>query len=88
MVRRVSSGAIENYGLADLGSQASEPFESVPIKGLAEKPSPKDASSNLAMLGRYILPSTVLELLETNATGVGGEIQLTDALDELLKLTD
>jgi UTP--glucose-1-phosphate uridylyltransferase len=44
------------------------------------------ASSNLAVLGRYILPSKVLDLLETTVAGVGGEIQLTDALDELLKL--
>jgi UTP--glucose-1-phosphate uridylyltransferase len=40
----------------------------------------------LAVLGRYVLPSKVLELLENTTTGVGGEIQLTDALDELLKL--
>ena len=44
-----------------------------------------DAPSNLAVLGRYILPSKVLDLLETTVAGIGGEIQLTDALDELLK---
>ena len=86
MVERVSSDAIENYGVADLGTQQSEDFKSVPVKGLVEKPSPKDAPSNLAVLGRYIIPSTVLGLLETTVSGVGGEIQLTDALDELLKL--
>jgi UTP--glucose-1-phosphate uridylyltransferase len=86
MVERVSSDAIENYGVVDLGTEASEPFKSVPVKGLAEKPSPKDAPSNLAILGRYILPSAVLGLLETTVAGVGSEIQLTDALDELLKL--
>ena len=57
MVERVDSEAIENYGVADLGGEASEPFKSVPLKGLVEKPSPKDAPSNLAVLGRYILPS-------------------------------
>ena len=86
MVERVDSGAIENYGVADLNGEASEPFKSVALKGLVEKPSPKDAPSNLAVLGRYILPSKVLDLLETTVAGVGGEIQLTDALDELLKL--
>ena len=85
MVERVDSGAIENYGVADLNGEASEPFKSIPLKGLVEKPSPKDAPSNLAVLGRYILPSKVLDLLETTVAGVGGEIQLTDALDELLK---
>jgi UTP--glucose-1-phosphate uridylyltransferase len=86
MVERVSSDAIENYGIADLGGEASESFKSIPLKGLIEKPSLKDAPSNLAVLGRYILPSKVLDLLETTVAGVGDEIQLTDALDELLKL--
>ena len=85
MVEHVDSEAIENYGVADLGGQASKPFKSVPLKGLVEKPSPEDAPSNLVVLGRYILPSKVLDLLETTVAGVGGEIQLTDALDELLK---
>jgi UTP--glucose-1-phosphate uridylyltransferase len=85
MVERVDSEAIENYGVANLDGEASEPFKSIPLKGLVEKPSPKDAPSNLAVLGRYILPSKVLDLLETTVAGVGGEIQLTDALDELLK---
>ena len=86
MVERVDSEAIEYYGVADLGTQASKPFKSVPIKGLVEKPSPEEAPSNLAVLGRYILPSAELGLLETTVAGVGGEIQLTDALDELLKI--
>jgi len=85
MVERVNSAVIENYGVADLNGEASEPFKSLPLKGLVEKPSPKDAPSNLAVLGRYILPFEVLDLLETTVAGVGGEIQLTDALDELLK---
>ena len=86
MVERVGLEAIENYGAADLGGESSEPFKSVALKGLVEKPSPGDAPSNLAVLGRYILPAKVLDLLETTVAGVGGEIQLTDALDELLKL--
>ena len=85
MVERVDSEAIENYGVADLDGAISEPFRSVSLKGLVEKPSPEDAPSNLAVLGRYILPSKVLDLLETTVAGVGGEIQLTDALDNLLK---
>ena len=86
MVERVGSKAIENYGVADLGGEASEPFKSIPLKGLVEKPSPEEVPSNLAVLGRYILPSKGLDLLETTVAGVGGEIQLTDALDELLKI--
>ena len=86
MVERVGSEAIESYGIADLDGEAIEPFKSIPLKGLVEKPSPEEVPSNLAVLGRYILPSKVLDLLETTVAGVGGEIQLTDALDELLKI--
>ncbi len=85
MVERVDSEAIESYGVADLGGIESKPFDSIAIKGLVEKPSLEEAPSNLAILGRYILPSKVLDLLETTQAGVGGEIQLTDALDELLR---
>jgi UTP--glucose-1-phosphate uridylyltransferase len=86
MVERIDSGKIENYGVADLGGSESSPFQSVPLRGLVEKPSVKEAPSNLAVLGRYILPSKVLGLLEKTEAGVGGEIQLTDALDELIKI--
>ena len=85
MVERVDSDMIENYGVADLDGAVSEAFDSVALKGLVEKPSSDEAPSNLAVLGRYILPSRVLDLLENTKPGVGGEIQLTDALDELLK---
>ena len=84
MVERVNPELVESYGIADLGDVALEPFKSVALKGLVEKPSPDHAPSNLAVLGRYVLPSKVLELLEDTAAGVGGEIQLTDALDTLL----
>ena len=58
----------------------SQTFKSIPLKGSVEKPVQKDAPPNLAAPGRYILPRKVLELLETSIAGVGGEIQLTDAL--------
>ena len=86
MVERVNPEVVESYGIADLGDLTLEPFKSVALKGLVEKPSPDHAPSNLAVLGRYVLPPKVLELLENTAAGVGDEIQLTDALDELLKL--
>ena len=85
MVEPVASERVESYGIADLGDEATEPFKSVKLKGLVEKPSPADAPSSLAVLGRYILPNSVLDLLENTGVGIGGEIQLTDALDELLK---
>jgi UTP--glucose-1-phosphate uridylyltransferase len=50
------------------------------IKGMVEKPSPKDAPSNLAVTGRYVLPPEVFDCLARTKPGRGGEIQLTDAL--------
>tara|TARA_B110000003_G_scaffold86980_1_gene89074 strand:+ start:3816 stop:4712 length:897 start_codon:yes stop_codon:yes gene_type:complete len=84
MVQRVNPGVVDSYGIANLGDVALEPFKSVALKGLVEKPSPDQAPSNLAVLGRYVLPSKTLDLLENTVAGVGGEIQLTDALVKLL----
>ena len=85
MVERVGMDAVENYGIADIASPDLEPFSSVELRALVEKPSPENARSDLAVLGRYILPSKVLDLLDGTSAGVGGEIQLTDALDTLIK---
>ncbi|WP_165062791.1 MULTISPECIES: UTP--glucose-1-phosphate uridylyltransferase [unclassified Adlercreutzia] len=54
------------------------------IDALVEKPALEDAPSNLAVFGRYLLTPRVMELLSDVKPGVGGEIQLTDALDALL----
>ncbi|WP_041441258.1 UTP--glucose-1-phosphate uridylyltransferase GalU [Thioalkalivibrio sulfidiphilus] len=55
------------------------------VKGIVEKPAPKDAPSNMAVVGRYILTPRIFELLENTGRGAGGEIQLTDAIASLLK---
>ena len=47
----VESDMVENYGIADLGGESTEPFRSVKLKGIVEKPFPADAPSNLAVLG-------------------------------------
>ena len=86
MVERVSERDVENYGVVDIGGHIAKPFSSIKINKLVEKPSFKDAPSDLAVLGRYILPPAVLGLLESTQVGVGGEIQLTDALDALLEI--
>ena len=86
MVESVEPDRVGKYGIVDFGGASVEPFESIKLMGLVEKPSLENAPSNLAVLGRYILPSKVLDLLENTGVGIGGEIQLTDALDELLKL--
>jgi UTP--glucose-1-phosphate uridylyltransferase len=55
------------------------------INGLVEKPDPKEAPSNLAIIGRYILTPEIFEILDNKEKGAGGEIQITDAMAKLLK---
>ena len=55
------------------------------VRGIVEKPKPEEAPTTLASIGRYILSPTIFEKIEQVGTGAGGEIQLTDAIDELLK---
>ena len=55
------------------------------VRDLVEKPSPEEAPSTLAIVGRYVLPPEILECLEQTPPGRGGEIQLTDALRRLAK---
>jgi UTP--glucose-1-phosphate uridylyltransferase len=86
MVERIDPNMIDHYGVADLDGNDSSPFFSTPLKGLVEKPSREEAPSNLAVVGRYVLPPQVLDLLEHTGAGMSGEIQLTDALDELSKI--
>lgn len=54
------------------------------VSGLVEKPQPEESPSNLFIVGRYLLSPRVMELLENQTPGAGGEIQLTDALVRLL----
>lgn len=55
------------------------------INGMVEKPDPKEAPSNLAIIGRYILTPEIFEILSHKKKGAGGEIQITDAMAILLK---
>jgi UTP--glucose-1-phosphate uridylyltransferase len=55
------------------------------VRGIVEKPRPKDAPSNVAVVGRYILTPRIFELLAQQQAGAGGEIQLTDAIARLLQ---
>ena len=70
MVERVNPALVERYGIVDIDGEESLPFKSMPLKGLVEKPFLDEAPSNLAVLGRYVLPSRVLDLLERTDAGV------------------
>ena len=54
------------------------------IEHIVEKPKPADAPSNLAVVGRYLLSAAIFDKLENTGRGAGGEIQLTDAIADLL----
>jgi UTP--glucose-1-phosphate uridylyltransferase len=57
----------------------------IQVENMVEKPEPKDAPSNLAIIGRYILIPEIFDIIETTKPGKGGEIQITDALLTLAK---
>ena len=81
-VMPVPDDQVHRFGII-AGSEVSENVWKV--DSLVEKPALEDAPSNLAVFGRYLLSPRVMELLATVKPGVGGEIQLTDVLDEVLK---
>ena len=72
---------IHMYGVATV--EETDQDDVVKVKGLVEKPKREDAPSNLAIIGRYVLSPAVFDILERTEPGKGGEIQLTDALQEM-----
>ena len=80
----VEGPAISAYGVID-AKAASSNGRLYQVYNMVEKPALKDAPSNLAIIGRYILTPTVFDVLTQIQAGAGGELQLTDALKLLLK---
>ena len=83
-VQAVPEEAVPQYGIIK-----PEPVRErlYAIKDMVEKPSMESAPSNLAIIGRYILPPEIFDVLGDTAAGAGGEIQLTDAMRRLLPTT-
>jgi UTP--glucose-1-phosphate uridylyltransferase len=77
----VDPAYIQAYGVAAVDGPDADGV--MRVTGLVEKPAPEDAPSNLAVIGRYVLPPRIFDVLERTPPGKGGEIQLTDALAEL-----
>ena len=84
-VEHVPADQTHRYGVLDIASQDGA---LVNVKGLVEKPAPADAPSTLAIIGRYIFDPTIMHRLDeavtANKTGAGGEIQITDAMAEMI----
>ena len=81
-VEEIPVSMINRYGVVSVQADAAGRNY---IRQIVEKPSPEQAPSNLGVVGRYILPGEIFTLLESVRAGVGGEIQLTDAIFLLLK---
>jgi UTP--glucose-1-phosphate uridylyltransferase len=72
---------VSRYGICSVTNASGDTVE---ITGLVEKPAVGEAPSNLAIVGRYILPATIFDAIRRTGPGSGGEIQLTDAMALLL----
>ena len=80
-VEEVPREQTDKYGIVDAAPISDR---AALIKYVVEKPKPDVAPSNLAIVGRYVLPGRIFGLLEATKPGAGGEIQLTDAIAALL----
>lgn len=80
-VLEVPHEQVSSYGVIDPGEARGKLTE---VKGLVEKPTVADAPSNLIISGRYILQPEVMRVLEHQGKGAGGEIQLTDAMAQMI----
>lgn len=76
-IEEVPNDQTNRYGIID-GNEIEDGL--FMVKNMVEKPDPKDAPTNLAIIGRYILTPDIFEILENTKPGKGGEIQITDAL--------
>ncbi|MDN8249396.1 UTP--glucose-1-phosphate uridylyltransferase GalU [Acinetobacter baumannii] len=79
MVESVPDHLVDQYGIVDV-AKSPNIGESVAVQGIVEKPAVGTAPSNLSVVGRYILPAKIMQLLEKTPKGAGNEIQLTDAI--------
>lgn len=81
-VEAIPASMTERYGVVSVDQDATGRKY---IRQIIEKPKPENAPSNLGVVGRYILPGEIFSLLESVQAGVGGEIQLTDAIARQLE---
>ncbi|MCT8192855.1 UTP--glucose-1-phosphate uridylyltransferase, partial [Pseudomonas monteilii] len=82
-VMKVPHEDTSKYGIINPSEEAAKDLYSV--SEFIEKPSPTDAPSDLAIIGRYLLTPEIFDILANQEPGAGGEIQLTDAIDTLNK---
>lgn len=81
-MQQVPGRSTRQYGIVS-GERAAHGL--MKLTGIVEKPAPEDAPSDMAVVGRYVLEPQIFDALRATQPGVGGEIQLTDAIASLLK---
>ena len=84
-VREVEEEAVPNLGIVNQGNDFGNTVE---VLGMVEKPSLETAPSNMAIIGRYVLPAEIFEAIQNTPPGSLGEIQLTDGMIGLLNTFD
>lgn len=82
-LKEVPRAEVNRYGVAAI--EGRDDGDVVTVTGLVEKPEVDEAPSNLILIGRYVLPSAIFDAIRKTKPGRGGEIQLTDAMELLLK---
>ncbi|MCT3526409.1 UTP--glucose-1-phosphate uridylyltransferase GalU [Latilactobacillus curvatus] len=82
-VMKVPHNEVDKYGVINPENKVKDDLYNV--KNFVEKPAVDKAPSDLAIIGRYLLTPEIFDILENQKPGLGGEIQLTDAIDELNK---
>lgn len=82
-VQKVPHNETHRYGVIDPRNNEGKRYQ---VSNFVEKPAPGEAPSNLAIMGRYVLTPEIFDILESQETGAGGEIQLTDAIQKLNEL--
>ena len=81
-IEKINKKDTDKYGIIDYKTRSKNLYN---IKSIVEKPRPTAAKTNLGVVGRYILPANIFDKIKKTKPGVGKEIQITDAISELLK---
>ena len=83
-IQEVPKDQVYKYGIIE-GKTVDGTDDTFRVSGMVEKPEPKDAPTNLAIIGRYILTPDIFDIIRETKPGKGGEIQITDALMQQAK---
>lgn len=84
-VQEVPANETNRYGIIEYKEQQGKVYK---VEGMIEKPQPGTTDSRMAIMGRYILTPEIFAILDQQKVGAGGEVQLTDAIEQLLHTQD